>query len=1003
MPVMEADTGARGAGKPCGLAACGLAVCGLRRLACLLLVLTLLLPAGRARAATLYDPALGWRTLATEHFRIHYPATEEPRIFDHARTMERVHGRLVAWLGVTPSQPTQVVLLDHEDVANGFALPLPNNSVYVYLTPPDADKREFGPAPSWFEALFTHEYTHVLHFETTGGLPALANRILGRVLYPNLSLPFWMFEGMAVLGETAFAPGGRGSTAYYDMVARMAALDDDLPGLDRVGAYGVGHWPQGLGVYAFGTLFMEWAVLRWGPDFPRQLAQDYGSEPWLTIEGVFRKRTGMWLSEAWDLWRAEMRQRAARQRSAILADGALTPFTQVTSKGVHQRRPFFLPDGTLGWHDWDGHDFALVQGGHDWPSRLAGWGKVFDTPIHADPGGRRLVYVGLASLDRFRRYRDLFALDLPTGAVRRLTHGLRVLDAVPSPDGTTWGVARRDGRQSLVRLDRGGSILGWSELPANTEQADGLAWDPVAGRLLASLSVAGSRDIWSMAPHAGTWQRLTDDAANDHDPCVAPDGTIVFSSDRTGVWNLHALRSGQGGPLQVSHVLGGAFEPSVSPDGRTLAFVTYDSRGHDVATMSFEPRAWRIVPASDRVASDGDGLFRARAGGEAGAAVAAHVGVLPGSVADVATWRAAPYDPLDSLLPKAWVGILGQADERGVGAGVQLLGSDALLQHALSLSVGAGLLSGRPFAGLSWVYDGLPPTLVLSAGTGTQVYPGAAEEARLQDRLGLSVTLPGLPSRLLAVLRQDGGFWTLAADTVTSRVLPGREALLDPAAGLPVPGTTTTLALRYQFGDSFRFMRSVSPETGRLAVAEITASDPIWGSVRRFLRVGAEARVFLRLPLQHHVLALRGLAAASEGQQAGQLAAGGYGASSTLDNIDVRALGDVRQLPIRGRSMVAADRVTGGNLEWRLPLVEIQGGLGIVPIFVDRLAGACFVDGAWFRGPARPEGAFLAGAGAELRLKMQVSSVPIEWRLGAALPVPEGDVPVGFLQLGTFF
>ncbi|MEB3236694.1 MAG: hypothetical protein VKO64_03580 [Candidatus Sericytochromatia bacterium] len=998
MPVMGAESSgcARGRAPAGTLRAWALAVA----LAFCTGVLNLPEP---CRAATLYDPALGWRTLATEHFRIHYPAAEEQRVQGYARTMEQVHRRLVAWLGVTPSQPTQVVLLDHEDVANGFALPLPNNAVYAYLTPPDADKREFGSNASWFEALFTHEYTHVLHFETTGGLPALANRILGRVLYPNLSLPFWMFEGTAVLGETAFSQGGRGATPYYDMVARMAALAGDLPGLDRVGSYGVGHWPQGLGVYAFGTLFMEWAVLRWGPGFPRQLAEAYGSEPWLTIEGVFRKQTGLWLSEAWEAWRSDQLRRATRQRDALLAQGSLTSFTRVTDKGVHQRRPFHLPDGTLGWHDWDGHDFARVAGEAAWPERLAQWGKVFDTPVHRDPDGNRLLYTGFASLDRFRRHRDLFALDLADGTVRRLTHGLRLVDALPLPGGRIVGVAIRDGRHEVVRLDRGGSVLGWSALPEGTQQADGLAWDGTAGRVVASLAVSGVRDLWTWTPGDEAWRPLTRDAATDHDPCVAPDGTVLYASDRNGVWNLYALPPGQSASLQVTHVLGGAFEPAISPDGRTIAFVHYDARGHDIVTVPYAPSSWRQVPGPVQGVPDGEGVFAPRAGGEAGAAIAAHVGVVRGAPPDESAWRVAPYDPLDSLLPKAWVGILGQADEGGVGAGVQLLGSDALLQHALSLSLGAGLLSGRPFAGVSWTYDGLPPTIGLAAGTGTQLYPGTPEEARLQDRLGVSVTLPGLPSRLLAILRQDGGFWTLAADAVRSRVLPGREALVNPTDGLPIPGTTTTLSLRYQYGDSLRFLRSVSPELGRLAVAEVTMSDPLWGSVSRYLRVGTEGRAFVRLPWPHHVLALRGLVAATEGPQAGQLAVGGYGASSALDNVDVRAMGDVRALPVRGHPARAAGRVAGGTMEWRMPLFEVQAGLGILPVFVDRLAGALFVDGAWFRSDNRPDGAFLVGGGGELRLKMQVSSVPIEWRLGAAMPVPEGGVPQVFLQLGTFF
>lgn len=973
---------------------------------CMMLVLGVWLRAAPVRSATLFDPAQDWQTLATEHFRIHHPAIERERALKAAQVAERVHGRLVAWLGHAPKRPTQVVLLDHEDTANGFALALPNNAVYLYLTPPGPEVREFARDEAWFEALFTHEYTHLLHFETTGGLVALADRILGRALFPNfaLALPFGLIEGMAVLGETAFTPGGRGRTAEYDMMARMAALAGDLPGLDRIGGYHVAHWPGGSGVYAFGTMFMEWGVLRWGPDFPRKLAEAYGSEPWWGIDEVFRKVTGSTLTEAWEAWRTDALRRAERQRRQLLEQGPFTGISPVTTKGGHQRHPFFLPDGTLGWHDWDGHGFAAVRGGQGWPDALTSFNKTPFTALRPTTDGKRLYHVGMLPLDGFQNYNDVLVTRIADGTTRRLTVGLRVTDVLPLPSGELVGVATRQGRPALVRMDAGGSLLGWHELPVGAEQAEGLAWDGKGRRLVMSLSVAGGRDLWTLEPERGVWQAVTRDQAVEIDPAMGPDGTLYFASDRSGVWNVYAMEPGAAAIRQVTHMLGGAFEPAVSPDGRTLAYVTYGATGHDIATMSIEPANWRRARPEPLVPSDGEGDFVPLPGGEAARLLADHVLrdlELPAAPAPAP--RLWSYSPLDSLLPKAWVGILGPADEQGWGAGMTLLGSDALLQHALSLSLGAGIQSGRPFAGLSWTYDGLPPTIGVWASTGTRLYPGTTEGARREDRVGVSLTMPGLPSRLISTLRIDGGYATVAFDSARSQVLPGRAGLVDPALGLPAPGQTSTLTLRYQYGNTWRFLRSVSPEGGRLAVAELAMSDPMWGSVSRFLRMGVEGRLFLPLPWPHHVLALRGLAAMTEGVEAGQLVIGGYGGSSLIDNVDVRALGGIRMLPVRSHAPEAAARVVGGHVEWRLPLEELQVGWGPWPLYANRLAGVCFADAGWHRSERELGGSILAGIGAELRLQSQIAYLPFEWRLGTALPVAGGQGLRGYFEIGTFF
>lgn len=84
-------------------------------------------------------------------------------------------------------------------------------------------------------------------------------------------------------------------------------------------------------------------------------------------------------------------------------------------------------------------------------------------------------------------------------------------------------------------------------------------------------------DIWLVDRRGGTPLRLTSHTATDRDPAWYPDGSaLAFVSTRGGheaVWRVSRFG---GGPELV---LDGAMDPSISPDGKSLAFSQRDASG----------------------------------------------------------------------------------------------------------------------------------------------------------------------------------------------------------------------------------------------------------------------------------------------------------------------------------------------------------------------------------------------------------------------------------------
>ena len=92
-------------------------------LASLLSVGSLVAPT-QTDAAT-YDPDLTWRTIVTEHFRIHFHQGEEQLAEEFTHMVEDVFDTMTEELVWVPKGKTDVVLIDRTDDANGYARVVP--------------------------------------------------------------------------------------------------------------------------------------------------------------------------------------------------------------------------------------------------------------------------------------------------------------------------------------------------------------------------------------------------------------------------------------------------------------------------------------------------------------------------------------------------------------------------------------------------------------------------------------------------------------------------------------------------------------------------------------------------------------------------------------------------------------------------------------------------------------------------------------------------------------
>lgn len=227
------------------------------RLACAYVTLAcaaLLCTPARLRAQV--DPRGNIRTLTTAHFRVHYPVALDSIARRAAFLAEG------AWTGlsrelVAPRAPVDMLIEDNVDLSNGFAGVFPVNRITIYAVPP-VDVPELRFHDDWLRLVITHELTHVFHLDRARGLWSLGRAVFGRnqALFPNISMPSWVTEGIAVHYESKLTGSGRIVSTESRQVARAAARAGDLRGPDAWSA-ATTQFPGGQIPYAWGSQLID--------------------------------------------------------------------------------------------------------------------------------------------------------------------------------------------------------------------------------------------------------------------------------------------------------------------------------------------------------------------------------------------------------------------------------------------------------------------------------------------------------------------------------------------------------------------------------------------------------------------------------------------------------------------------------------------------------------------------------------------------------------------------
>ncbi len=918
-------------------------------------------------AADRYDPRLRFRTLNTPRFSIHFHQGEEPLARRLAGIAEEVANQVARGIGRANGR-VHVILVDQNDLSNGWANPIPYNVIEITVAAPPGSSA-IGNTDDWLRLVFSHEYTHIVHLDKARGWIGGLRYVFGRapLLYPNAFLPLWQIEGLATYNESVLTGEGRVPSGDFRFMLERAAASRRFEPLDRVNG-GLVDWPAGTAHYAYGAYFHQYLAGRFGADsIARLAAETSGRVPYLGTR-AFKKVFGRSLGQLWKDFEAET-SRDARDRSA--------PRTQLTHHGFTVTAPAFSRTGRLFYATVNPHGFpALMELRRpDGPSRRVGW-KFLGERISAS--GSLLVFDQIEIERSVSLRSDLYAVAQDGGPVRRLTSGARAADPDVSPDGTTivCTVQSPHGRAlATVPLLQAGTVVPAILVAEDATDFSAPRWSP-DGRSIAAerRRLGGPSEIVVVDVAARTVRTLVvSRGARSVTPYWMPDGrAVLFASDRNGEPFAIYSAAFPGGALRRLESAGvPAQSPIVSPDGRELVFVGYTAAGYDLFSVPLSTATWRDVVPSPAAPTS---------------AALPSAGLGPGTAGSAEQ----AYRPWRTLLPRFWMPIVESTDGE-FSAGAATGGADALGRHGYGGSATWAAARARPDWSFSYAYDRWRPTLFASLSDDTD--PWRDGDVRTHEFTA-------------------GALLTLRRVRYTSSTLAAFNGSTDQfncaECPRPIEGTVARRALHFgwNFNNARTYGYSISRESGAAFRTTVESAPEAFGSDATTGAAAADARVYLHAGSRHSALAVRAAGAASWGDSRRRRVFSASGSGPQFDGFDIGtdAIGLLRGFDA---ASLVGDRAMVVNVDFRFPLRYVQRGLGTFPLFLRTMHGALFADAgnAWTDSFRAAE--LRRSLGAEVSLDTVVGyALPVTFTSGVAWRHDPRDGRrgvVGFARVGRAF
>ena len=548
-------------------------------------------------------PSVNWYQINTPNFRLLYPKGFETQAQRVANTLESIREPEAKTMGVLPKK-ISIILQNQSSVSNGFVTLAPRRSEF-YTMP--SQNYNFVGTNDWLNLLATHEYRHVVQFQRSiTGFNKLFYYLFGQQAVAGLAFaaaPQWFWEGDAVATETAFTPSGRGRIPNFDLVFRTNIMEGRTFNYHK--QYLRSYKNNIPNHYVLGYNMVSYLRKKTGdPLIWEKIVGRSWKVPFIpfAFSNAMKKETGLYVK---DLYK-EMATERKKDYEVALQGVEITPFEIITKRKSATYTDYFYPqqldDGKiLVTKSGIGDIEQLVVISPDGTEEKRYVQGIINDAGMLSAANLRVVWNEFRFDPRWlvRTYSVIKGYDFGSKEAKIISSHSRYSAAALSPDGYQVATIETstDYKIQLVILDYfSGKVMAQFPNPAN----DLLAmprWTPDGKSILTLRTNASGKTITKFDVVQNTSTDLIPISQENIGYPVAYQNFVLFNSPVSGIDNIYAINVQTQERFQVTSSKYGAYNPTVSNDGKTIYYNDQSRDGMNVVRIPMEPSHWKKMDA----------------------------------------------------------------------------------------------------------------------------------------------------------------------------------------------------------------------------------------------------------------------------------------------------------------------------------------------------------------------------------------------------------------------
>ncbi|MFZ1518324.1 MAG: biopolymer transporter Tol [Ignavibacteriaceae bacterium] len=564
-----------------------------------------------------FHPELDWYTIKGKHVEVHFHDGAERTAQTILKIADEVWDPICSLYGYEPDK-VHYIVKDIDDYSNG-ATYFFDNKIEIWTSALDFDLRG---AHNWLRNVISHEFTHMVQIQAamkaTRSVPAVFLQVLTYederrpdILYgfPNViisyplamvNVPAWFAEGTAQYMRKELNYDNWDS--HRDMILRSYALDNNMLTWNEMGVFG----KTSLGnesVYNSGFALTKYIAQKYGEDKLGKITRDLGSFWNFSIDAAFKDILGKDGDEIYDEWSSFLKSDYRKRIEKVLANNITGE--QITKNGFGNFYPTYSKDGKKIYYISNkSSDYFGPAGIYEYNLETKE-DKSIATGVRSTysfiPGQNKIVFAKISEDNEdWYNVHDLFIYDLDDEEETRLTFNLRANHPSVSNDGKKIVfLFQKDGTTNLGSVDIDGKNFKRLTFFENGEQVYNPKFSNDDSYIVFDYSYGNTRDIAKVNIDGGNIDFIISTDKDERNPEFDKDGNLIFSSDRTGIFNIYKYDLNTKNQKQLSNVLGGAFMPSISEMG-DIVYSGYTSTGYKIFNISKDEQN-KVIDGNDYV------------------------------------------------------------------------------------------------------------------------------------------------------------------------------------------------------------------------------------------------------------------------------------------------------------------------------------------------------------------------------------------------------------------